>query len=186
MQARIFLRSLTQDQPQFMAMPHPDDDTIAIENVAPGTYHATFNPFGNLYVASARCGTTDLLRDNLVVSQSAAQEPIEIVLRDDGGKLKVTVTSDGQPVAPSQGSMLILPEHGAPFTPSQQIYSEGVLTFQNLAPGSYSILAFDSLNDLEYSNPDALDPYMSHAAHFDITPNQEATVSLELIKRDSE
>jgi hypothetical protein len=55
-----------------------------------------------------------------------------------------------------------------------------------LPPGSYSILAFDTLNDLEYANAEALDPYRSRAVHVDIAPNQEVTVKLELIKRGEE
>jgi hypothetical protein len=173
-------RSMRQ---RMMATPRPDDpSTFAFDNLAPGTYKAEFFPQGDLYVASARYGSTDLLRENLVMSQSSA-DSIEIVLRDDGGKVKGTFAGDEKL---SHAFLLLVPDRGIPYLPRQTIFNVNGFELRNLAPGSYSVLAFDTLDDLEYSNPDALAPYMSHAARADISAGQETSVTLELIKRGSE
>lgn len=184
--AQVLLRSIGQSQQQqYAATPQSNDgSSVAFDNLAPGSYKLSVMPFQNLYLASARYGTTDLLRDDLVVSGSAAADPIEIVLRDDGGKVKGTVTRDGQP---ARGALLIVPDHGTPYLPREQTTTDsGDFLLREVQPGSYSILAFDSLNDLEYANPEALDPFMSHAAHVDVIANQEASVTLEVIKRGEE
>ena len=53
-----------------------------------------------------------------------------------------------------------------------------------IAPGGYSVLAFDDLNGLEYSNPDVLRPYLPKAVHVNLQPNRETTVELEPIGRE--
>jgi hypothetical protein len=161
----------------------PDNSSFAFDGVAPGTYKLDFSQYGDLYVASARYGSVDLLRENLLVLESSS-DAIELVLRDDGAKLKGSIVSDGQP---AEGALLIVPEHGDAYAPgAMSRSSNGDFEIRNLAPGSYSILAFDSLDNLEYSNPDALAPYLSHAAHVDLAANQETSVTLELIKRGDE
>jgi hypothetical protein len=51
---------------------------------------------------------------------------------------------------------------------------------QNLAPGSYSILALDQA-DVEYSNADVLGRYLSGAVHVVLGPDEEHTINLDLI-----
>lgn len=182
--ATVMLHSTDQaaQQQMFMAAYQRQNDTssLAVDGVVPGTYRTDVHSAGDYYVASARYGSTDLLRENLVVAPSASQDPIEVVLRDDGGSVKGTVTSEGHS---ARGTLLIVSDYGPPYVAMQQPGADGDFNLQQLRPGSYSILAFDTVDDLEYANPDALDPYMSHAAHVDLAANQEATVSLELIKR---
>jgi hypothetical protein len=50
-----------------------------------------------------------------------------------------------------------------------------------LAPGEYLVFAFDRIHDIEYSNPEVLQNYSSHAAHITLSANQRAQVALELI-----
>ena len=59
-------------------------------------------------------------------------------------------------------------------------------SLQALAPGSYTVLAFDTLRELEYMNPDVLEPFLSLGAHVDVSAGQESTVMVELIMRGSE
>jgi hypothetical protein len=183
---QVILRSLENPQQQFWANFRPPQQTgesprYSVENVQPGTYKVEFRPNGDLYVAAARYGSTDLLTENLTVSHYGGPDSIDITLRDDGGKVTATITSDGQK---ANGSLLVVPDHGSPF-PAQSLTYNGQeqVTLQQLRPGSYSILAFDNINDLEYENPSTLEPYMSKAAHVDIAANQEATVTVELVRR---
>lgn len=179
---QVILRPTDSERQQYGAtfsQPQTPDSTFAVQNVAPGTYNVTFMPTGDYYVSSARYGSTDLLQEKLVVSDSAGSDAIDVVLRDDGARVKVAITGGGQP---AQGSLLIVPDHGTPYVPMEQRFvSDGDLTLRNLRPGGYSILAFDDLKNVEYGSPNALDPFMSHAAHVELAPNQETSVSVELI-----
>lgn len=189
---QVVLRSIDNPQQQVWANYHApqqagDSEKYALENIAPGTYKAEFRATqGDLYVASARYGSTDLLRENLVISHYGGADPIEITLRDDGGKVKVKIAGDtgvNGTFAGMSPRFLVVPDRGAPYSPNSQTFSsaEGY-TFGNLRPGSYSILVFDDLEDIEYTNPNALEPYMSKAAHVDLAANQETSVTIELQK----
>ena len=77
---------------------------LAFRNLVPGRYSlevATTQPW---YVRSATSGTTDLLREELVVGAGRHPEPLQLVLRDDGANLKIHVVAEGRPAA---GSVLL-------------------------------------------------------------------------------
>lgn len=185
MPVQIILNSIHPFQQQFGASSRPNDNSaISIENVSPGTYRVKFYPNGGLYVASARSGNVDLLREDLVVTQSASQNPIEVELRDDPGKIKGTITGADHP---GRVTLLVIPQNGTPYVANAMLLPDrSEFRLQQLRPGSYSILAFGDISDVEYANSDALEPYMSRAAHVDVAANQESTVTVELIKRGNE
>jgi hypothetical protein len=158
---------------------------LAIRNVEPGRYWAEITPNGAWYVQAAQSGGVDLLRDDLIVATGAHSPPIEVVLRDDGATLAGTVTSDGQP---AQGFVLAIPDRSprqAKMLPANQ---QGRFQSGVLPPGDYSVLAFDQLavdqtDRIEYTNPEALAPYMNKASHLTLAPNQRADLSgLDLIR----
>jgi len=47
-------------------------------------------------------------------------------------------------------------------------------------------LVFRDIGNLEYTNRDALEPYLSKGTKISLAPNQEATVTPEVIKRGAE
>jgi hypothetical protein len=47
-------------------------------------------------------------------------------------------------------------------------------------------LAFDNLANLEYMNREALNPYLSHGVRVTLGPNQESTITPDLIRRGIE
>lgn len=159
-----------------------DAERYALRNVIPGRYRMEINPNANdCYVASAQYGTADPLREDLVVPHSANQSTLFVVLRNDGAKLKGSIVEDGQP---SHGTLLIVPDRGTPFVRMEQIGADSSdFSIGQLAPGSYSLLAFDDLDDLEYTNRDALEPYIGRATRVDLAANQQTTVTVELIRR---
>ena len=78
--------------------------------------------------------------------------------------VKVRVQSDGPE---KEGRILLLPE----FAPSQQpiimdVELDKEREYSNLAPGDYKVLAFDSLDAIEYNNPDFWpDTHQGSAGH---------------------
>jgi hypothetical protein len=55
-----------------------------------------------------------------------------------------------------------------------------------LAPGEYLVFAFDHIDNVEYSNPEALQNYSSRATQVTLSANQHAKVALELIHTEDE
>ncbi|HYY72016.1 MAG TPA: carboxypeptidase-like regulatory domain-containing protein, partial [Candidatus Bathyarchaeia archaeon] len=102
---QVFLQITAHEFSNFssgiMMPPTPGDRRAAtrFEGLAPDTYTVEARPYGPWYVSALRCGSEDLLRDDLTISQGASLPPIEVALRDDGAQLTVNVREKGQPAA---------------------------------------------------------------------------------------
>jgi len=165
---------------EFWARPEgPDNRPLALPDVPSGKYSLEVDGNGPWYVQAAQCGNTDLLREDLVVSAGVQTPPIELVLRDDGATLSGKVMA-GQSRRPSV--IVLLPEHGSGSRARTAFAgADGDFTVQNLAPGEYSVLAFDHSDELEYANPDVLERYVAIAMHISLRPNEEHTADLDVI-----
>lgn len=149
----------------------------SIDDVAPGTYGVEARAFGGLfYVADLRCGTVDLLRDNLTVGSSGSLPPIDVTLRDDSAQLTGTVTQDGKPVAAGvviyspdypQRSQVVRAENGSFFSP-------------NLAPGTYEVFAVSNPNSIEFRSAAAVQNYLARATSVTLGAGGQSSVQLEL------
>ena len=159
----------------------PGSESLVAKDVQPGAYSVEINSGGPWYVQSATYGQTDLLRDDLVVANGAVCQ-IEIVIRDDGANLIGAIVADGQK---SPGALLLIPER-SPNHP-KEIFAgpDGSFMQSGLAPGNYKLLAFDRIDDLDYTNPEILRNYLMKTQSIALAPNQKATVNVELIRRDS-
>ena len=159
--------------------PKDSNGPVVVQNLEAGRYAVQISPHGAWYVQSATHGQEDLLREPLVVGPGGEQRPIEIVLRDDGGLIAGSVTSDNNPVP---AVVLVIPERRSTM-PLTQYTSERGFNINNLAPGDYMLLAFDSADGLEYTNREALEPYLSRAAHVSVSSNGSASATLTMINR---
>jgi hypothetical protein len=156
----------------------------SLQNVDPGSYSASILPQGDWYIASAQYGQTNLLYDDLTIPSGGPGFPIEIVLHDDGATLVGSIkSSDG---SPERATILVVPERGAKVN-TKSVSSSGSagFTVTGLAPGDYLVFAFDYADGLEYTNPEALQSYISQAAHVTLSPNQKSQVALGLIRREA-
>jgi hypothetical protein len=185
---QIRLSPVDQESPPAFSGPEDPKDPgspLMLRNAVPGKYRVEVIPtFGDTYVASARYGMTDLLNGELTLTSGANQGAIDVVVRDDAARLTVKVQSE----EPLPGiSVLVVPDRGEPKLQETVAGPKEVgMQMQGLRPGSYTVLAFEDLGNLEYMNRDALEPYLSRGAKVTLTPNQEATVTPELIKRAGE
>jgi len=154
--------------------------SVVIRNVLPGSYSADIAAMGLWYVDSARCGSTDLLRGDLVVAAGALSCTIEITMRGDVAMLEATITGDN---VPNAVSLLLVPENGA--TRVVNVYRQPDTTFetQGLAPGRYKVLALDRIDDLEYANREAIEPLLAKAQEITLQPGKKTPFKLELIRR---
>jgi Carboxypeptidase regulatory-like domain len=172
-----FISSDSQlDSARYWAVPKDagTQQTLSFENIQPGRYVTEINPQGSVYVASAKCGNTDLLREDLAVSAGGGVPPVEIVLRDDGAALDISLT-DTQ----AKATVLLVPDR-VPRQIRHGFYS-GQLRFEGLAPGEYSVLAFDNADGLEYENPEVLSLYLGDAERVTLSTGQNSSLTLRAI-----
>lgn len=153
--------------------------SLEVRDLFPGTYSVEVNSWGRFYVQSARCGSVNLLREPLVVPRGAGVEPIELVLRDDGGSITGTVRAEK-----AEGVAVLLVPEFAPTQPPLLVGTDrsGHFNVERVAPGSYRIFAFDSVEQLEYSNPQVLRQYDFKAARVSVAPGGSTDASVELIQ----
>jgi hypothetical protein len=155
--------------------------SATLQNVEPGKYSVDLIPQGEWYVQSAQYGQTNLLYDDLSIASSGQSYPIEVILRDDGATLTGIVKSpDG---TGAQATVVAVPQPASKLSVKiAYSSSQSGFMFYGLAPGEYLVYAFDHADGLEYSNPDALQPYASQAARVTLSPSQKAQVALDMIR----
>lgn len=153
---------------------------MALQDIEPGKYTAEVMPWGPWYVQSAQYGPTNLLSEDLTVAPGQTY-PIEIVLRDDGA----TLTGNLNPSEKSAtfATVVVVPQPASRRGAKASQFSPQVgFTMNGLAPGDYLVFAFDRADQIEYANPDALQPYASQATHVTLSSGQETNVVLNLIR----
>lgn len=180
--ALVTLTSVDSRRMQSQAQPENTDDpsTLALRGVMPGRYRVQVHPMVQAYVRSLRSGTTDLLREDLVVPAGGNVSPIEVVLRDDGAKVKIHI--EGENLPPLM-RILLLPE-SAPNQQAVSLNSSGTddVEYSGLAPGDYKVLAFESPQDIEYENPEVIEKYSAKTARVTLTAQGSTNVTVELIR----
>jgi hypothetical protein len=158
----------------------PESRSFAVTNVEPGRYAVQLSPNGHWYVESARCGQINLLTEDLNIQAGGPEHPIEIVVRDDFATVSGTVSLDGQP---AQGTVLLVPGANPRGAVTFLASPDGRFQRGDLPPGDYKAIAFDRVDDLEYTNSEAMRAYFPWEQPVHISPNGQTTVQLELQKR---
>jgi hypothetical protein len=150
-----------------------------VPGLEPGAYDVgilqTAAPF---YVESVRSGSVDILEDGLIVPQGGAADPIEVTVRDDGASLTGSVRQNGAYV---DATVLLVPDRNPKLVRKVQ-EAGGAFQAHDVAPGDYRVIAFGNAESLEYTNPEALKPYLAKAQDVTLGPRQQARIDLELAR----
>jgi hypothetical protein len=155
------------------------DPSLVLNGVMPGKYIVRVILMVAGHVHSLRSAGVDLLRDPLIVPAGGQAPPIEVVLRDDGGLVKIRVRSDN---IPNTGRVFLFPEFAPNLPPvNLDIGSTGEREYGDLPPGNYKVFAFDSVDGLEYGNPEVMEKYGSKAATVTIVSHGSTTATVDLI-----
>ena len=166
----------------------PTDESFVLENVLPGRYWLRLDT-AHGYVASARLGDVDLLRQPLVVT-SGPSAPIEVELRDDTAGIGGTVTGIAPPSAdlPSLSGrprawLYCIPLPDSPGQFNQTMVGEdGRFQHAMMAPGAYRILAFSSQQRyLPYRDAEAMQAYDTKGPVVHLSAGQKVSVQVPLI-----
>lgn len=161
---------------QYRPIREPSDNWL--RGVQPGRYMVRARPMFGGYVLSVRSGQQDLLREELTVPEDGNVAPIEVVVRDDAGMLNVNL----QALVPGHHATILAFLGGAPASiPNMTGSNTPNVIFSGLAPGTYSVLAFDTLDAIDWANPEFLPKYASKAATVTVAPNGNASVAVEVI-----
>ncbi len=158
----------------------PASSTLMLRGLQPGKYKARAWPaMGQAYIASLRCGFTDLLHEDLVVPESGQLPPIEVVLRDDMSMLQMSVNVARN----TTGTVVILPD---PFSANDPVSRMNITTeataYTALPPGAYKIFAFDDSTDIDLDDPEEIARYQKKAASVNLLPGKTSTLMVELIR----
>ena len=165
----------------------PEAEGLEIENVPAGEYRVQVQtPVG--YVASVRCGGTDLQSSNLVIGAGTALPPIQVVLRDDGAEVDGSVTDvasrsrgprSGMVPGTAAGFAYFVPVRDGGEVKIAPVQPDGSFQVVQLTPGTYRVLAFDRpMPDLEFSNEDAMRRY--DAQTITVEPGQKSQIRVSL------
>jgi hypothetical protein len=163
---------------QSVAVPaSPSEPALAasFEYLIPGIYTAEAFPNGG-YVYEMRCGSVDLLREDLTVAPGSSPPPIEVILRGDGAKLTTALQGPGNLAT----FVVYSQEYPRRSLLMPIAYGETSASAANLPPGTYQVFALNDASDFEYRNPAAVAPYLKHATAITLQPGDNASIRVEL------
>lgn len=150
----------------------PDHASFAINDLVAGSYRLDILPPAPWYVKSATLAGQDVMNSEITISQAAG--PIEVLLRDDGGIIEGDVVdAAGQPVA--AGILLLRDAIRVANSTSQ---ASGHFRLQNVAPGDYTIQAWDDPNEVEYADQDWMHRYGGGGIAVTVTAGQKQQIKL--------
>jgi hypothetical protein len=174
----------------------PDDpeDSLKLQNVTPGVYRVRVQPTRGGYVASATCGTTDLMRDPLTIAAAGSGCPIEVTLRDDSASVTGTIATGALPQSPQNSTdagiifiMGIPLDQPESYPVQSAVMGQGQFRLGAVPPGRYLFVAsqrdiFQNMfQDLEYRNPDVLRDLTAKGAVVTLSAGQKANIQVPLL-----
>ena len=155
------------------------DQLARIEDIPPGTYSVEAQLHHPGYIAALRCGTLDLLREDLLIAPSSTPPPIEVTIRDDPAQLQVTLIDAAQ--SPNPG-IILYSEDFPRFSFLMQPAGNGQFQLYSIPPGRYAIVAVPNASELEFREPTVMRPYLTHATAITLSPSSNSTARVELQK----
>jgi hypothetical protein len=148
-----------------------DHASFTFDEVAPDNYRLYASAPAPFYVKSATLAGQDVLNGEFALSQAAG--PIEIVLSDDGGSIDGDIVdADGQPAT---GAVMALRNGRAVSVTAQ---ASGHFKLQNLAPGDYTVYAWDDPAQVAYADTEWMRRYGGSGVAVTITAGQNSQVRL--------
>lgn len=174
-QVGVELRSPELINARFSAKWDADHTSFTFDGMTPDTCKLYISPPAPFYVKSATMAGQDILNGEFTLSPGSG--PIEIVLGDDGGSLEGDVVdADGQPAT---GGVMALRNERAAVVMAQ---AAGHFKLQNLAPGDYTVYAWDDPTEVAYADTDWMRRYGGPGVAATVTAGQSTQVKLTLQK----
>jgi hypothetical protein len=168
------------------AFQHNWSEGVSWGTVAPGHYQvdvAGLPP--EVYVSSIKFDAREVRDSGFDVGHTITSN-LEITLDSPGGTVSGTVrNSQGQPVANARVAVIAQPIDGAvALSPSTYTDQSGAFLFRGIAPGAYTVFAWERVPNGAYDSADFLMPYQSRGSKALIEKGQTANVDLRLIENN--
>ncbi len=165
------------------------EQTFFVDKLKPGKYSIQIlsGQMRQIYVKRVRMGGADLPMQKVDVAADSTNE-VEVVLAQDGATLAGCVRGKNGEGAAS-ATVVLIPD-GA-IRGRLDLYRVastdqfGGFRTDNIAPGSYKVLAWGEVEDGQWFDQDFLSHYLSTAAAWEATPNGQSTLTLDLISTTS-
>jgi hypothetical protein len=175
-----------------------DGNQLESDGVTPGRYWVRASYFRGGYVSAITSGGADLTKEPLVVGAGNTVAPIQVTVRNDGGQINCSVNSPPLQ-SPAQVRIRAVSFGGSGFAayaiPVEKSISRvfqagaginGEARITNLAPGTYTVIAFDGYRDLGSMDTNELTRLSEKGKTVTVTAGETVNVQIELINNNSE
>ena len=182
---RVFLRpepAISQLTP--VPTPTSPDGTFTVAGVIPFDYRVTVSGLEkNHYIRSVRLGDTDIL-NSLLRLDGPPRGTMEVIVGTDSGSVDAIVRDDRQDLVPGVRVVLV-PDPARRFRSelfrTATTDAEGRIHIEGIAPGDYSLFAWEEVEEGAWQDPDFLRTYEPLGRTVRIGPNGWESVELRLI-----
>jgi hypothetical protein len=156
------------------------DGAFTLARVLPGDYRVDVFPFHGGYIKSVRLGNAEALDEGLRVDDSS--NTLEIVLGTDTGSLNGRVR-DGKGQNVRSARVVLVPQarqrhdlyHAVPVSETGRFQMSGI------APGRYSLYAWEGAPEGAWKDPDFLELYRKHETKVEISPETPEYAEITII-----
>jgi hypothetical protein len=163
------------------------DGSFTFEGVPAGGYELMLSDgaLQNTYIKAARIGREDVLSTGLQIT-GRPTDSLEILLSGNGGEMTGTVLNDRQQPVPD--SLVVLAPNLADASRRLDLYKtvrtdrSGKFEIQGIAPGEYSVFAWQEVDPGAWLDPKFLNAYRNFAASFRIDEGQSLSSNLLCIQ----
>jgi len=173
------LASLTPDIDNASVKP---DGSFLFREIPEGSYGIDFHPIpAGFYLKSS--GAADVLEAGVTVVRGHSPPALELVLSPGAGRLDGTVESDDQPVPAV--SVVLVPDGKRRAQPNyyRQAMTDplGRFAMRNVAPGDYTLFAWEQIERGAYMDPDFLGQYEDRGKAVHVEEDGHLSLQLDVI-----
>ncbi len=143
-----------------------------------GSYRLRARGSGQWFVRSATLGTSDLLRQDLVITPGAGAASVRILVSSQTAGISGVVRKSGQPAAGWIYLVCTTPSA----SPLQILHAnaDGKYVRSFIPPGSYRAIAFEHRHSINFEDPAQLAALSNEMRSVSVAPGDKGTLDLEI------
>jgi hypothetical protein len=167
-------------------IPTPEG-AFTVTGIAEGNYRFVANGLqANAYVEEILAGPRPVYDTGIYVADKPV-DSVQILIRTSGGSVQGSVsTPDRKPAA--RATVVLVPEsdhrQNASLFKTATTNGEGVFTIRGIHPGTYTVLAWESVPAESWLNSVFMSKYESRGRIVNVTPSSSMNVEIPLIPRN--